>query len=64
MDNLFKPGREENWRVFFSNDKVMQTQALVMCKTGIVKVDHRDVQKDCTGEELWQRLSQSDKNCC
>lgn len=60
MDNLFKKGREQNWIKFFENDRIMMTQALVMCKTGVVKVDLP--KKDYTNEPLWQKITNEQKN--
>ena len=59
MDNLFKKGREQNWIKFFENDRIMMTQALVMCKTGVVKVDLP--KKDYTNEPLWQKITNEQK---
>ena len=59
MDNLFKAGREQNWITFFENDRVMMTQALVMCKTGVVKVELP--KQDCTKEPLWQKITNEQK---
>ena len=60
MDNLFREGREKNWEKFFENDRVLMTMALVACKTGIVKVDLP--KQDCTGEELWQKITKEQSN--
>ena len=57
MTNLFQKKYKENWKKFFENDRVLMAHALVACETGIVKIDHNDVQKDCTNEELWKKLS-------
>ena len=56
MDNLFKPHRKENWIKFFENDRVMMSQALVMCETGVVKAkDYPN--PNCTSEDLWQKIT-------
>ena len=60
MDNLFKPGREKNWIKFFEDDRIKMTQALVMCKTGVVKVELPKL--DCTGEALWQKITKEQSN--
>lgn len=61
MDNLFQQKYVKNWQRFFQNDPELMTHALLVCKTGIVKLDHNLVQKDCTGEELWQRITNEQK---
>ena len=57
MNNLFQKKYKENWKIFFKDDPLLATMALHVCETGIVKVDHNEVQKDCTDEELWKKLS-------
>lgn len=56
MDNLFNENRKKNWIKFFENDRVMLTEALVMCETGIVKPKGYP-NPDCTNEPLWQKIT-------
>ena len=61
MDNLFKRDNKDKLLAFFRNDPYMQVEVMrVLAEGGYKK--YPEWKHDCTGEDLWQRITKEQKN--
>ena len=61
MDNLFKRENKDKLLAFFRNDPYMQVEVMrVLAEGGYKK--YPEWKHDCTGEDLWQRITKEQKN--